>query len=177
MIMTPATKLFVQEFHCWEPFRTILLIMLDSGLRPDEIFRLCWENIHWDRGVIFNPRSKSWKSRRYVPLTERVEAALLVRKGDANEGWVFPSEKARSGHITDREVSKQRREARRLAGIPEKIVLYCARHTFETNAMEGTGNLLAVMDVMGHQSADTSRIYNHSNVMLNREGNRAQTVQ
>jgi integrase len=60
--------------------RTILLIMLDSGLRPGEIFRMRWENIHWDEGVIFNPRGKSRKSRRYVPLTDRVKAALLGRK-------------------------------------------------------------------------------------------------
>src|SRR5439155_4304700 len=33
----------------WEPFRTVLLIMLDSGLRPGEIFRMRWENIHWDK--------------------------------------------------------------------------------------------------------------------------------
>src|SRR5271165_831166 len=63
----------------WEPFRTVLLIMLDSGLRPGEIFRMRWENIHWDKGLIFNPRGKSRKSRRYVPLTERVKAALLMR--------------------------------------------------------------------------------------------------
>ncbi len=102
----------------WEPFRTVLLIMLDSGLRPGEIFRMRWENIHWDKGLIFNPRGKSRKSRRYVPLTERVKAALLMRKGGVNEGWVFPSKKAQSGHITDREVSKQWLEAKRLAGIP-----------------------------------------------------------
>jgi integrase len=35
--------------------------------------------------------------------------------------------------------------------------------------MEGTGNLLAVMDAMGHQSVNTTRIYNHSNVTLIRE--------
>ena len=37
-------------------------------------------SIHWDKGVIFNPRGKSRKSRRYVPLTERVKAALVSRK-------------------------------------------------------------------------------------------------
>ena len=153
----------------WEPFRTVLLIMLDSGLRPGEIFRMRWENIHWDKGLIFNPRGKSRKSRRYVPLTERVKAALLMRKGGLNEGWVFPSKKAQSGHITDREVSKQWLEAKRLAGIPEAVVLYCARHRFSTDAMEGTGNVMAVMDAMGHQSVNTTRIYNHSNVMLIRE--------
>ena len=111
--------------------------------------------------VIFNPRGKSRKSRRYVPLTERVKAALLMRKGGLNEGWVFPSKKARSGHITDREVSKQWLEAKRLAGLPESVVLYCARHRFSTDAMEGTGNLMAVMDAMGHEKIDTTRLYNH----------------
>ena len=128
-----------------------------------------WENIHWDKGLIFNPRGKSRKSRRYVPLTERVKAALLMHKGGINEGWVFPSKKAQSGHITDREVSKQWLEAKRLAGIPEAVVLYCARHRFSTDAMEGTGNVMAVMDAMGHQSVNTTRIYNHSNVTLIRE--------
>jgi integrase len=52
----------------------------------------------------------------------------------------------------------------KLAGIPESVVLYCARHRFSTDAMEGTGNVMAVMDAMGHQSVNTARIYNHSNV-------------
>lgn len=145
----------------WEPFRTVLLIMLDSGLRPGEIFRMRWENIHWEHDVIFNPRGKSRKSKRYVPLTERMKAALLARKEEATEGWVFPSEKSKSGHITDREVSKQWLEAKKLAGIPDSVVLYCARHRFGTDAMQATGNLMAVMDAMGHENANTARIYNH----------------
>ncbi|HUE54137.1 MAG TPA: tyrosine-type recombinase/integrase [Terriglobales bacterium] len=153
----------------WEPFRTVLLIMLDSGLRPGEIFRMRWESIHWDKGLIFNPRGKSRKSRRYVPLTERVKAALVARDEGVNEGWVFPSKRAQSGYITGREVSKQWLEAKRLAGIPQSVVLYCARHRFATDAMEGTGNVMAVMDAMGHQSVDTARIYNHSNVRQIRE--------
>lgn len=53
--------------------------------------------------------------------------------------------------------------------FPDRSVLYCARHRFSTDAMEGTGNVMAVMDAMGHQSVNTTRIYNHSNVMQIRE--------
>src|SRR2546428_4834330 len=148
----------------WEPFRTVLLIMLDSGLRPGEIFRMRWENIHWDKGLIFNPRGKSRKSRRYVPLTERVNVALVARKEGVNEGWVFPLKRAQSRYITGREVSKQWLEAKRLAGIPESVVLYCARHRFSTDAMEGTGNVMAVVGSVGHGFGNTTHIFTHSNV-------------
>jgi integrase len=172
LAITLAPRLTKKGRHSrvgWEPFRTVLLIMLDSGLRPGEIFRLRWENIHWDKGLIFVPRGKSRKSRRYVPLTERVKLALLARKTGVNQGWVFPSKKAKSGHITPQECSKQWLEAKHLAGIPESVVLYCARHRFSTDAMEGTGNVMAVMDAMGQGSINTTRIYTHSNAALVRE--------
>jgi hypothetical protein len=35
--------------------------------------------------------------------------------------------------------------------------------------MEGTGNLLAVMDAMGRESVDTTRFYNHSKLVRIRE--------
>ena len=69
--------------------------------------------------------------------------------------------KAASGHITDREVSKQWLEAKRLAGIPESVVLYCARRRFATDALQATGNIIAVVDAMGHERVDTLRIYSH----------------
>ena len=48
-----------------------------------------------------------------------------------------------------------------MAGIAESIVLYCARHRFSTDAMEDTGNRMAVMDAMGHSKMDVTRFYQH----------------
>ena len=45
----------------------------------------------------------------------------------------------------------------------------CARHRFSTDAMEGTGNVMAVMDAMGQGSVNTTRIYTPSNVQQIRE--------
>ena len=58
-------------------------------------------------------------------------------------------------------VAKQFREARRKAGLPEAMVLYCARHTFGTAVYEATGNLAMVMKVMGHTDARTAMQYQH----------------
>jgi integrase len=133
--------------------------MLDTGTRPSEVFRMRWEHVKWERDLIFVPRSKSRKSRRFVGVTNRVRAALLARRTDATEGWVFPSARSRSGHVET--VQKQFEMAKRMAGLAESVVLYCARHRFSTDAMEGTGNVMAVMDAMGHEKMDTTRLYNH----------------
>jgi site-specific recombinase XerC len=99
------------------------------------------------------------KSKRFVGLTGRVRAALLARGTDLNDGWIFPSAQAKSGHLET--VQKQFERAKQIAGLPESVVLYCARHRFSTDAMDGSGNLLAVMDAMGHEKIDTTHLYNH----------------
>ena len=66
-------------------------------------------------------------------------------------------------------MTNYRLEAKRLAGIPESVVLYCARHRFATDAMQATGNIMAVMDAMGHERVDTLRIYSHPELAQIRE--------
>lgn len=89
--------------------------MLDTGMRPAEVFRMRWEHLEWERELIFIPRSKSRKSKRFVGLTARVRAALLAHKTGMNEGWVFPSARAKSGHLET--VQKQFERAKRMAGL------------------------------------------------------------
>lgn len=47
------------------------------------------------------------------------------------------------------------------AGLPEDLVLYCARHDFGTYVMRKTGNLKAVMDAMGHSDVKIAMTYQH----------------
>jgi len=157
-----------------QPLKNVLIIIRDMGLRPDEVFRMSWEDVHWDNRLYFKPYGKSRKALRWLPLSKRVIEALKetlqpqsTAKG-AGRGkttspvpseWVFPSKKAESGHLTT--VAKQFRNARRLAGLPESLKLYGARHAFGTYAVEATGNVFAVADAMGHEDLKTTRIYQH----------------
>jgi integrase len=149
--------------------------MRDMGLRPDEVFRMRWEYVDREKRLYFNPYGKSRKARRWIPLSQRVLDALKARPCKQSTvkvtrrtktvafpvqcEWVFPSKKAESGHLTT--VAKQFRDARRLAGLPETLKLYCARHAFATYAVEATGNVFAVADAMGHEDLKTTRIYQH----------------
>jgi integrase len=147
--------------------KDVLIIVQDTGMRPEEVFRICIENIDWIRRVIFNPRGKTRASRRRVPISGRMLDLLMLRCAGKQEGLLFPSSKAACGHLTT--VAKQFREARRETGLPESLVMYCARHTFGTAAYEGTGNLAMVMKVMGHADVRTAMRYQHPGLEAIRE--------
>ncbi len=50
------------------------------------------------------------------------------------------------------------------AGLPNDLVLYCARHGFGTEMYRATKNLFAVMNVMGHTTVSTTMKYQHQNI-------------
>ena len=141
-----------------QPLRDVLSIILDTGMRPGEVFQMRWEDISWERGMIFIPRGKTPRSRRYIPMSERAIDALSARRMNQTEGWVFPSDSA-TGHIGT--VAKAFEEARALARVSKEIVLYSARHTFATKVLRESGDLSLVMRALGHTNAQTAMIYQH----------------
>ena len=88
--------------------------------------------------------------------------ALLARYSEQKEGWIFPSKRARGGHLTT--VAKPLEKARKEAGLPIDLVLYCARHGFGTEMYRATKNLFAVMNVMGHTTVSTTMKYQHQDI-------------
>ena len=117
-----------------QPVSDVLTVVLDSGMRPGEVFQM------------------------RVPMSDRVTAALHHRRQGQTDGWVFASD-PRCGPITT--VAKAFEQAREAAGLPKEVVLYSARHTFATKVMGATGDLSLVMRALGHSSAQTAMIYQH----------------
>jgi integrase len=142
-----------------QPMKDVLVLIQDTGMRPEEVFRIRIENINWSQLLIFNPNGKTKAARRHVPISERMLDLLMIRCSNKPEGWLFPSRRAECGHLTT--VAKQFRDARTKAGLSESLVLYCARHTFGTAAYAATGNLAVVMNVMGHTDVRTAMRYQH----------------
>jgi integrase len=51
--------------------RDVAVLMLETGMRPDEIFRMRRENVNLEAGYVFNPYGKTKAARRKLSLTRR----------------------------------------------------------------------------------------------------------
>jgi integrase len=62
-----------------QPLRDIAEIMLDTGMRPEEVFRMRVENVDFKQKTIFNPFGKTKAARRTIPMTDDVLSLLRDR--------------------------------------------------------------------------------------------------
>jgi len=114
----------------------VATILFDSGMRPEECFRMRWENLAWingRHGTIRVACGKTKAARRTIPMTPRVRAILERRyklAGQPAEGFVWTAP-TKSGHIEPSTLKKQHIKALKLSKVRE-FVLYSTRHTFAT---------------------------------------------
>jgi hypothetical protein len=55
------------------------------------------------------------------------------------------------------------------AGLPEDLVLYCARPDFGTSVLQKTGNIAADMNSMGHSDVKMAMTYQHPELNVVRD--------
>ena len=164
-VISPELEQDILHFAT-QPFLDAFILMMDSGLRPDEVIRMRWDDVLWDANLYFNRFGKTKKSRRHVPLSRRAKDALRVRVQGATSPWVFPSVRRRKdgerSHIRAFGLSKEWTRLRALLAITKEIVPYSARHTFGTDLMDQVrGNIVLVSNVMGHADMKVTRRYIH----------------
>lgn len=151
-------------------FEDIVKLMRDTGMRNRrELYRMRIENLDWQNRSIFVPDSKTSEGRRTVPMSDRVYEILRRRCCDESgierkAGWVFPSRRKNAKVPYLVSVAQHFAQAREKAGLPKSLVLYCGRHDFGTVITARTGNLKAVMKVMGHKDFKTAMRYQHPEV-------------
>jgi integrase len=153
---------------CTEPLRTVAVIILDAGLRPDECFRLRWENVRFvdaRRAVLIVPGTKSKAAARPVAMVPRVRAIIESRwisAGKPTSGWVFPAKRAKSGHIVDNTVYEPHTNAVKKIGLnPREFVLYALRHTCLTRWGANGMDAWTLARLAGHSNIRQSMTYVH----------------
>jgi integrase len=137
--------------------RDVATLLLDCALRPDEAFRLRWEQVR--DGAVHIQTGKTANARREVPLSERAEALLAARRAAAmSEEWVFPSQ-TMSGHVEHFTLKKRHHEAEKLAKVAP-FVFYTFRHTCLTR-WSSTIDPYTLAYLAGHSDFATTKRYVH----------------
>lgn len=158
-----------------EPLASIATVLADTGLRPEECFRLRWEAITWTNGHHGSLRvthGKTAAARRLVPMTPRVRNTLenlWEASQKPSEGWVWPG-LTMSGHVEPSSIRKHHsatfvtiaKEAPKHQRKPVRpFVLYSLRHTFLTRLGESGCDAWTLARIAGHSSIAISSRYVH----------------
>jgi integrase len=89
--------------------RDVSTILLACALRPEECFRMRWEDVRDGAlHILFFGRTEN--ARRTIPMTQRVAAQFDMRQTEETSGWVFPAPAA-TGHIEKSTLKKQHKKA------------------------------------------------------------------
>jgi integrase len=158
-----------------EPLASIAAVLADTGVRPEECFRMRWENVTWlngRHGALLITHGKTEAARRIIPMTPRVRMILEDKwnlSAKPEEGWVWPAP-TRSGHVEPSSLRKQHaRTFRTLAEEAAKrndkavrtFVLYTLRHTFLTRLGQSGCDAWTLARIAGHSSIAISARYVH----------------
>jgi integrase/recombinase XerD len=122
----------------------LLLTMLYSGARPQEILELSWNDIDVDSGEIFLATLKGGK-QRFVVVPKHVCAALKRLK------TLKPDKPFGLSYSMFVNIWKTYR--------PCKKTIRSMRHTFAVNALKKTKNIHFVQRALGHRSINSTMVY------------------
>ncbi len=150
-------------------------VLADTGMRPDECYRLRWEDVTWvngRNGSLLVTHGKTAAARRVLPMAPRVRAVLEARwnaAGGPLEGWLWPAPTT-SGHIDHSSLKKQHAKTFRAVNAEAKknnltpvtpFVLYSFRHTFLTRLGQSCCDAWTLARIAGHSSIVISSRYVH----------------
>lgn len=142
--------------------REITIIALDTGMRRGEILHQTWEDVDFERGILFVTHSKTPEGEaREIPLSHRVLTLLSKKKKDS--GLIFTFERKPIFSL-----KTGWKAAIRRAGI-RYIRFHYLRHTFNTRLMELSVTREVRMALLGHTFGDTHESYEHVELPLKRE--------
>ncbi|MDQ2718207.1 MAG: tyrosine-type recombinase/integrase [Bacteroidota bacterium] len=154
--------------------KTIILIMMDCGLRVSECVTLQMKNFNFKKKTI---TVKSLKKRgedvsREIPISNRLLTVLAeyvkARKPEKETDYLFPSAEP-AGHLSRKAINRMCDRLKKVNPAFANLHPHALRHTFATTMLANGAELHHVKEMLGHSSYDTTLIYNHTPIELLRK--------
>jgi integrase len=136
----------------------IATIMLETGMRPEEVYRIQPENVTLKGAHLFNPYGKTKAAKRRVPLNSAARAVLGRRMENIETPFVFPCETDDQRPVP--KVNNAHDRAVKASGVA-RFRLYDLRHTWATRAAESGIDLVTLAALLGHSKIQMVLRYAH----------------
>ena len=141
-----------------QPLRDAATLMLETGMRPEEVYRIRVENINLDAAYLFNPYGKTKAAKRRVPLNKTALEVVTRRMNEVSGPYLFPSPddatkpvlKLNNAHYGALKRSKLK-----------PFRLYDLRHTWATRAAMSGIDLVTLAAMLGHSRIQMVLRYAH----------------
>jgi integrase len=145
----------------------LVIALLDTGMRYDEMAKLPWSSVDMDAGSIRIYRNKV-DSADTLYMTDRLKEVMLSRHVNRNEKsrYVFEGKKGEPRGYVYQGINK----AIERSGVNDpvivaekggKVTIHTLRHTFATRLVQNGVSLAKVSKLLGHASITTTEIYAH----------------
>jgi site-specific recombinase XerD len=128
-----------------------------AGLRVSEIAGLTVSCIDLERRTIAVRSGKGRKDRTTILASRTMRVLEIYLEEKKPRKWLFPGQGG--GHITARALQAGIARASEAAGLAGRVNMRTLRHSFATELLEDGADLLAIRDLLGHESLATTQIY------------------
>jgi len=130
-------------------------ILLYTGLRRGELFKLTWNDINFERQVI-TLRDPKGRQDQILPLSGKA-LAVLLNLPENNSLYVFP------GKYGGQRVDFKRpwKEIKKKANLPPTFRLHGLRHHFASSMVSAGVDLYTVSKLLTHKDIKTTMRYAH----------------
>jgi integrase len=144
------------EDKALDPFAVAAVrLLILTGARLNEVLRLRWEDIDFERGLLNLPDSKT--GRRTLQLSEAAVQLLASLPRLEDNPHVIPGLRAGS-HRAD--LNRPWRKIKQAAGLPN-VRIHDLRHTFASFAAGASLSLPLIGRLLGHKNVSTTARYAH----------------
>jgi site-specific recombinase XerD len=138
----------------------LALLMLRCGLRVSEVARLRLADLDWEQQSLRIDQGKGRKDRMvYLSADARValRTCLALRPAVVPDGLVFWNQKRPHRALSSKGIQKKIERSAKAAGI--KASCHSLRHTFASNLLEAGAEVIAIKELLGHASIESSERY------------------
>lgn len=135
----------------------IFHLMLDAGLRVQEVCSLKKKDVDLQNRLIYIHNSK-YNKNRIIPMAACLVTMIKAYQNDSSIEYLLCS---KSGYqLTDNLIKQLFQKMKRRSGV-NRLHAHLLRHTFATSYIVGGGNLEKLRIMLGHADYNVTRTYLH----------------